>query len=101
MNPASPCVTATAAPCSETKLECSLEVPGVPISMMRVGEVGTIVSISGREDVRRFLTELGFTPGTVVKAVSQASGNIIIEVKDSKIAIDRHMANKILFSPGR
>ena len=101
MNPASPCVTATAAPCSEQKLGCSMGVPGVPISMMRVGDVGTVVSISGKEDVRRFLNELGFTPGTEVRAVSQAGGNIILEVKDSKIAIDRHMANKILFCPAR
>ena len=71
------------------------------ISMMRVGEVGTVVSISGKEDVRRFLNELGFTPGTEVRAVSQAGGNIILEVKDSKIAIDRHMANRILFCPAR
>lgn len=101
MNPATPCVTADAVKRVEKKPSCSLDVPGVPISMMRVGEVGTIVSISGREDVRRFLSELGFTPGTDVKAVSQAGGNIILEVKDSKIAIDRHMANRILFSPGR
>lgn len=101
MNPATPCVTADAASCVDKKPSCSLDVPGVPISLMRVGEVGTIVSISGREDARKFLTELGFTPGTDVKAVSQAGGNIILEVKDSKIAIDRHMANKILFSPGR
>ena len=69
--------------------------PGIPISMARVGDKGTVVSISGREETKR----LGFTPGTEVKAVSEASGNVILDVKGSKIAIDRKMASKILFCP--
>ena len=72
--------------------------PGIPISMARVGDKGTVVSISGREETKRFLG-LGFTPGTEVKAVSEASGNVILDVKGSKIAIDRKMASKILFCP--
>ncbi len=73
--------------------------PGIPISMARVGDMGTIVSISGREETRKFLAGLGFTPGTTVKAVCEANGNMILDVKGSKIAIDRKMANKILFCP--
>ena len=71
--------------------------PGIP--MARVGDKGTVVSISGREETKRFLAGLGFTPGTEVKAVSEASGNVILDVKGSKIAIDRKMASKILFCP--
>ena len=73
--------------------------PGIPISMARVGDKGTVVSISGREETKRFLAGLGFTPGTEVRAVSEASGNVILDVKGSKIAIDRKMASKILFCP--
>ena len=73
--------------------------PGIPISMARVGDKGTVVSISGREETKRFLAGLGFTPGTEVKAVSEASGNVILDVKGSKIAIDSKMASKILFCP--
>ena len=73
--------------------------PGITISMARVGDKGTVVSISGREETKRFLAGLGFTPGTEVKAVSEASGNVILDVKGSKIAIDRKMASKILFCP--
>ena len=58
--------------------------PGIPISMARVGDKGTVVSISGREETKRFL---------------EASGNVILDVKGSKIAIDRKMASKILFCP--
>ena len=65
----------------------------------RVGDKGTVVSISGREETKRFLAGLGFTPGTEVKAVCEASGSVILDVKGSKIAIDRKMASKILFCP--
>lgn len=73
--------------------------PGIPISMARVGDKGTVVSISGREETKKFLAGLGFTPGTVVKAVCEANGSVILDVKGSKIAIDRKMASKILFCP--
>lgn len=75
--------------------------PGIPMSMAKVGDTGTIVSISGREETRKFLAGLGFTPGTTVKAVCEANGNVILDVKGSKIAIDRKMAAKILFCPER
>ena len=81
------------ASCSGNSMASS---PGIPISMARVGDKGTVVSISGREETKRFL---GFTPGTEVKAVCEASGSVILDVKGSKIAIDRKMASKILFCP--
>ena len=84
------------ASCSGNSMASS---PGIPISMARVGDKGTVVSISGREETKRFLTGLGFTPGTEVKAVCEASGSVILDVKGSKIAIDRKMASKILFCP--
>ena len=75
--------------------------PGIPISMARMGDRGTVVSISGKEETKRFLAGLGFTPGTVVKTVCEANGSVILDVKGSKIAIDRKMASKILFCPER
>ena len=80
-------------------LEKSASCSNSMASMARVGDKGTVVSISGREETKRFLAGLGFTPGTEVKAVSEASGNVILDVKGSKIAIDRKMASKILFCP--
>ena len=82
----------------EKSASCSNSMASSP-SMARVGDKGTVVSISGREETKRFLAGLGFTPGTEVKAVSEASGNVILDVKGSKIAIDRKMASKILFCP--
>ncbi len=78
-----------------------LSSPGIPVSMARVGERGMIVSISGKEETKRFLAGLGFTPGTKVEAVCEANGSVILDVKGSKIAIDRRMASKILFCPER
>lgn len=73
--------------------------PGIPISMARVGEKGTIVRISGKEETRRFLAGLGFTTGSKVSTVCQVDGNLVLDVKGSKIAIDRGMASKIMFCP--
>ena len=83
-------------------IKCSNEkehAPGVPISLARVGERGTIVRISGKEETRRFLAGLGFTTGSEVSTVCQIDGNLVLEVKGSKIAIDRSMASRIMFCP--
>lgn len=101
MNPATPCVTVDSANCNNCQGTVEYQAPGVPLSLSRVGETGTIISISGKEEVKRFLNELGFTPGAEVKAVSQSNGNMILDVKGSKIAIDRSMAQKILICPTR
>ena len=68
----------------------------MPLTMARVGEENRIRHISGREETRRFLESLGFVVGGAVTVVSQISGNVIVSVKDSRIAISREMANKIM-----
>lgn len=69
---------------------------GMPLSMMREGEENRIKKVGGREDTRRFLENLGFVAGGFVTVVSKMDGNIIVNVKDSRVAIGRDMANKIL-----
>ena len=73
--------------------------PTIPISMAKGGERGTIVRISGKDDVRKSLNRLGFVAGTKVSAVSTAGGSVILEIKGSRIAIDCQMASKIMFCP--
>lgn len=68
----------------------------MPLSMIQTGEPGIIKKIGGREDTRRFLENLGFVAGASVMVVSASDGNIIVRVKDSRVAIGRDMANKIL-----
>ena len=68
----------------------------MPLSMAVPGEVNYIKRIGGKEDIRRFLETLGFVVGGEVILISQNGGNIIVNVKDSRVAISQEMANKII-----
>ena len=63
--------------------------------MVDEGEPKTIVKVGGKEEVRKFLENLGFVDGTVVTVVSSLGGNMILKVKDSRVALGRDMASKI------
>ena len=67
----------------------------MPLSMEEEGEPKTIVKVGGKEEVRKFLENLGFVDGTVVTVVSSLGGNMILKVKDSRVALGRDMASKI------
>lgn len=64
--------------------------------MAKIGETITIRKISGRDEVRQHLAELGFVVDSDVTVVSEMGGNIIVQVKDSRIALDKTMANRIM-----
>lgn len=68
----------------------------MPLSMARVGEKNNIVKITGKDEVRQHLAELGFVVGSEVTIVSEIGGNLILAVKDSRIALDKTMANRII-----
>ena len=68
----------------------------MPITMAQTGEQLLIKKISGKEEVRRFLENLGFVAGAQVSVVSEICGNIIVQVKDSRVAVSREMAQKII-----
>ena len=68
----------------------------MPLTMMSNGETNTIKKVGGKEETRRFLENLGFVVGGAVTVVSDTGGNLIVNVKDSRIAIGRDMANKIM-----
>lgn len=68
----------------------------MPLSMVTEGEPNIIKKVGGKEDTRRFLENLGFVAGGTVTVVSEINGNMIVNVKDSRIAIGRDMANKII-----
>lgn len=67
----------------------------MPLSMARTGESNVIKRINGRDETRRFLENLGFVVGSAVTVVTEIDGNLIINVKESRVAIGRDMANKI------
>lgn len=68
----------------------------MPLSMVNIGEQNKIIKVGGNEETKRLLENLGFVPGSVVTVISQTGGNIIVNVKDSRIAIGRSMAAKIM-----
>lgn len=68
----------------------------MPLSMVRPGEENIIKKIGGKEETKRFLENLGFISGGAVTVISEMAGNLIVNVKDSRVAIGKDMANKIL-----
>lgn len=68
----------------------------MPLSMMKAGEPCEIKRVGGKEETRRFLENLGFITGGIVTVVSEINGNMIVNVKDSRVAIGKDMANKIM-----
>ena len=68
----------------------------MPLSMVKEGEINTICKVGGKEETRKFLENLGFVSGGEVTVVSQINGNIIVNVKGSRVAIGRNMANKVM-----
>ena len=68
----------------------------MPLALAKTGEMQTIRKISGRDDTKRFLESLGFVVGGYVTVVSEMNGNLIVNVKESRVAISREMANKIM-----
>ncbi len=68
----------------------------MPLTMVNEGEANVIKKVGGKEETRRFLENLGFVTGGIVTVVSQMGGNLIVNVKDSRVAIGKDMANKIM-----
>ncbi len=67
----------------------------MPLSMANTGEVVSIKKIAGTDEVRQHLVELGFVIGEEVSIVNKNGGNLIINVKDSRIALDKTLANRM------
>lgn len=68
----------------------------MPLTMAKTGENNRIRRVGGKEEVRRFLENLGFVVGSPVTVISQIQGNVIVNIKESRVAISREMANKIM-----
>ena len=68
----------------------------MPLSMASVGEPLEIKKVGGKEEIRQFLEKLGFVTGGIITIISKVDGNMIVNIKDSRIAIGNDMANKIV-----
>ena len=70
----------------------------IPLTAAKAGETVTIKKITGRDELRRHLAEMGFVVDDDVTVVNEMAGNLIVQVKGSRVAVNREMANCILFS---
>lgn len=68
----------------------------MPLTLAEVGEENIIRKIGGRQEVKAHLENLGFVAGGAVTVVSAIGGNVIVNVKDSRVAVSKEMAQKIL-----
>lgn len=68
----------------------------MPLTMIQTGQSGTVAKINGKDETRRFLESLGFTEGGAVTVVSEIGGNLIVNIKDARIAISKGMASRIM-----
>lgn len=68
----------------------------MPLILAVAGETNTIRKVSGNPEVKKHLEDLGFVVGGEVTVVSAIGGNLIVNVKESRIAISREMAGKIM-----
>ena len=68
----------------------------MPLIMVGIGETCTIQRIGGSEETRRFLANLGFVQGAEVTVLSAIGGNVIVNIKDSRVAINKDMARHIM-----
>ena len=68
----------------------------MPLTLAVPGEENTIKRIGGNAEVRAHLQNLGFVSGAVVKVVSSMGGNLIVNIKNARIAVSKEMAQKIL-----
>ena len=68
----------------------------MPLTMAGTGEENIIKKIGGNPETRKFLESLGFVAGGTVTIISEIAGNLIVNVKDSRVAVSREMAMKIM-----
>lgn len=69
---------------------------GMPLTMATSGEINIVKRIQGRDETKRFLESLGFVEGGQVQVISEIGGNLIVNVKDTRIALSKSMANRIM-----
>jgi ferrous iron transport protein A len=68
----------------------------MPLTMARTGDTVTIRKINGKDETRQHLASMGFVECSPVTVVSEIAGNLILQVKESRIALDKSMANRIM-----
>ncbi len=69
----------------------------MPLTMANSGETVTVKKITGKPEIRQHMAEMGFVVDEPVTVISRIGGNLIVRVKDSRVAIGKDMASKVMF----
>ncbi len=72
------------------------QVKRMPLTMADSGTPYVIKRVGGQAETKKFLENLGFVVGGIVTVVAEVGGNVIVNVKESRVAIGKDMANRIL-----
>lgn len=89
--------------CGSTICDFESEKPargGIPLAMASVGESGTIVRVAGDKKMKSHLTSLGFTIGSSISILRRNGGDLIVDIRGSRIAMCPTVASKLYFQPG-
>lgn len=68
----------------------------MPLTLANIGEDNIILKVGGKPDIKKHLENLGFVAGGIVRIITSLGGNVIVNVKESRLAISREMAQKIM-----
>lgn len=68
----------------------------IPLTLCKTGESMEIAKVGGKDDIKNHLYDLGFVTGAKISVVNELAGNIIVNIKDCRVAIDKQMAQKIM-----
>lgn len=68
----------------------------MPLTLATAGEENIIKKVGGNPETRKFLENLGFVAGGTITVISEISGNVIVNVKESRVAVSKEMASKIM-----
>lgn len=72
----------------------------MPLAMAQTGKETVVKEIRGRDETKRFLASLGFVVGSSIIVVSEMGGSLIVNVKDTRVALSKGMASKIMVQGG-
>ncbi len=68
----------------------------MPLTMVEIGKINSIKRISGKDEPKKFLANLGIIVGSEVMVVAEFAGNVILNVRETRIALDKCLANRIM-----
>lgn len=81
---------------TKTKSTAPVSVSGsIPLTMVTPGTEVRVQAIRGKDETRRFLASLGFVENAAVVVVTELGGNVIVNVKDTRVAISKAMASRV------